>query len=278
MDITPELAAKATSFRQMHLRDRILILPNPWDRGTARLLQHLGFEAIATTSAGFAHSLGLPDGRVGRDIALAHARDIAECTDLPVSADLENCYSVDPEGVAATVSAATETGVVGCSVEDASGIDATPIYEFSLAVERVVAAVEAARQAGFPFTLTARAEGFLYEQTDLDEIIARLQAFSAAGADVVYAPGIKNIDAIRTIVEAVSVPVNVLARPEFTVAHLEDAGVARVSVGSGLSRAAISTFYGGARELIEAGTFGYGLTGRTDIDLNGILADYAGRR
>jgi 2-methylisocitrate lyase-like PEP mutase family enzyme len=275
MDVTPELIAKATRFRQMHLRDQILILPNPWDRGTARLLQHLGFEAMATTSAGFANSLGLPDGAVGRDAALAHARDIACCTDLPVSADLENCYSVDPEGVAATVTAATETGIVGCSVEDATGIDTAPIYEFDLAVERVAAAVEAARQAMFPFTLTARAEGFLYGQTGLDEIIARLQAFEAAGADVVYAPGIRDIDTIRTIVRAVSVPVNVLARPGFTVARLEEMGVARVSVGSGLSRAAMSTFYVGAREVVEAGTFGYGLPARMDIDLNDIFADDA---
>lgn len=148
-----------------------------------------------------------------------------------MSADLENCYAVDPEGVAATVAAAADTGVVGCSIEDASGIDAAPIYGFGRAVERVAAAVEAARKADFPSTLTARAEGFLYGQTHLDEIIARLQAFATAGADVVYAPGIRDIDSIRTIVAAVSVPVNVLARPEFTVAQLEEVGVARVKIG-----------------------------------------------
>jgi len=273
MDVTPELIAKATRFRQMHLRDQILILPNPWDRGTARLLQHLGFEAMATTSAGFANSLGLPDGAVGRHAALAHARDIAASTDLPVSADLENCYSTAPEGVAATVTAATGTGMVGCSIEDATGRPGNPIYEFDLAVERVIAAVEAARRAKFPFTLTARAEGLLYGQTDLDEIFTRLQAFAAAGADVVYAPGIKDVESIRTIVRSVSIPVNVLARPEFTVGQLEEIGVSRVSVGSGLSRAAYGVFHAGARELIDHGTFGYGLPRRIDIDFNGIFAD-----
>lgn len=275
MDVTTALTAKATRFRDMHLRGQILILPNPWDPGTARLIEHLGFEAMATTSAGFAHSRGLPDGGVGKEAALAHAAEIAASTSLPVSADLENCFSPDPDGVGATVAAAIETGIVGCSVEDATGIQSRPIYNFDLAVERVAAAVAVAQQADFPFTLTARAEGFLYGQTDLNEIIARLQAFEAVGADVVYAPGIKDIGEIATIVAAVSVPVNVLAQPEFTVHALEEIGVARVSVGSGLARTAFGAFYTGAQELIENGMFGYGLPGRPDLDLNGIFSGNA---
>lgn len=271
MDITPDLISKATRFREMHHRPEILLLPNPWDPGTARLLEHLGFEAMATTSAGFAHSRGMPDGAVPRRQALEHAADIAASTDLPVSADLENCYSDEPAGVAASVADATRIGIVGCSVEDASGDASNPIYDFGLAVARVEAAVEAVEAAGFPFTLTARAEAFLYGRPDLDEVIARLQAFAAAGADVVYAPGISDLDSIRTLVAAVSVPVNVLALPSFTVDVLQEIGVARVSVGSGLSRAAYGTFYAGAGELLDEGTFGYGE--RKDVDFNGIFAD-----
>ena len=150
MDMTPEFLAKARRFREMHLRPEILVLPNPWDKGTTRLLEHLGFEAVATTSAGFAHSQGMPDGAVTRDAALDHAAEIASVTGLPVSADLENCYSDEPGGVASTVAAATDTGIVGGSIEDASGDADSPIYEFGLAVDRVVAAVEAARRAAFP--------------------------------------------------------------------------------------------------------------------------------
>jgi 2-methylisocitrate lyase-like PEP mutase family enzyme len=274
VDVT-DTHAKATRFREMHLRPEVLVLPNPWDIGTARLLQHLGFEALATTSAGFAHSVGRPDGGVSRVAALAHAADLAATTDLPVSADLENCFADDPAGVAATVVAATETGVVGCSVEDATGRTNDPIYDFELAVERVTAAVEAAKSAGFPFTVTARAENFLHDRPDLEDTIARLQAFAAAGADVVYAPGISEPKDVAMVVESVSVPVNVLALPGMTVAQLEDLGVARVSIGSGLSRAAFGAFYAGATELIERGTFGYGWKERPFVDLNGIFQMWA---
>lgn len=273
--MTAALRDKADRFREMHHRDQILMLPNPWDVGTARLLAHLGFEALATTSAGFAHSRGRPDGAVGRVEALEHAAVIAASTNLAVSADLENCFADDPAGVKATIAAATATGIVGCSIEDATGRPDDPIYEFDLAIERVTAAVESARGAGFPFTLTARAENFLHGRPDLDDTIARLQAFEEAGADVVYAPAVSDLGGIRAIVEAVSVPVNVLALPTFTVSDLQGLGVARVSIGSGLSRAAYCAFYAGAVELMTDGTFGYGWTERPDVDLNGIFDDWA---
>lgn len=276
MDVTAVLHDKATRFREMHVRDKILVLPNPWDVGTARLLTHLGFEALATTSAGFAHSQGQPDGGVGRVRTLEHAAMIAASTDLPVSADLENCFSDDPAGVAATIAAATDTGIVGCSIEDATGRPEDPIYDFDLAVARVAAAVESASGAGFPFTLTARSENFLHERRDIGDTIARLQAFAAAGADVVYAPGIDDAGSIATIVKSVSIPVNVLALPGMTVAGLQELGAARVSIGSGLSRAAFSAFYAGATELAEQGTFGYSWSGRPAVDLNGIFDNGSG--
>lgn len=275
MDVAP-LAEKASRFRGFHLRAEILVLPNPWDVGTARLLEHLGFEALATTSAGLAHSKGLPDGGVGRVAALDHAATLAAATGLPVSADLENCFADDPSGVAATIAAATEIGVVGCSIEDATGRPDDPIYEFELAVERVAAAVEAAHGVGFPFTLTARAENYLHERPNLTDTVARLQAFAAAGADVVYAPGVSAPSDIEVIVESVPVPVNVLALPNMTVAGLEKLGVARVSVGSGLSRAAFSAFYAGAVELSDHGTFGYGWQELPPVDLNGIFSTWQG--
>ncbi len=269
--------SKAEAFHQMHRRDQILVLPNPWDVGSARLLEHLGFEALATTSAGFAHSQGKPDGQVGRDAALAHAADIAAATSLPVSADLENCFADDPSGVAATVSAAAGIGIVGCSVEDATGDPAKPIYDFDLAVERVTAAVAAANEASFKFTLTARAENYLHGRPDLADTIARLQAFADAGASVAYAPGITAMTEIRELVAAVPIPVNVLAMPGMTVGELESVAVARVSIGSGLARAAMSTFYAGAREIVEKGSFGYGLSEPSTVDLNGIFSAWADR-
>jgi 2-methylisocitrate lyase-like PEP mutase family enzyme len=269
VDIT--LHDKGATFREMHLRSEILVLPNPWDVGTSRLLEHLGFEALATTSAGFAHSMGRPDGEIDRSAALRHAAAIAGCTALPVSADLENCFADNPVGVATTIAAAIETGIVGCSIEDATGRPDDPIYEFSLAVERVEAAVETAKNAGFPFTLTARAEGFLHGRPDLEDAVRRLDAFAAAGANVVYAPGISDTAAISTVVESVEVPVNVLALPGMTVNGLQQLGVARVSVGSGLSRAAFAAFYAGAQELISEGTFGYGWPDRPIVPLNEIF-------
>jgi 2-methylisocitrate lyase-like PEP mutase family enzyme len=235
------------------------IIPNPWDGGSARILAGLGFQALATTSAGFAFSLGRRDGMVTRDEVLAHCRAIVEATDLPVSADLEKCFGDDPKTVAETIRLAAATGIVGGSVEDASGDDNHPIYDHTLAVERVAAAVEAARALPFPFTLTARAENFLHGRRDLDDTIRRLQTFAAAGADVLYAPGLPSLEAIKSVCAAVAPrPVNALPGIKglaFSVAELEAAGVRRISLGSVLSRVALGGLLAAAREMQEKGTF-----------------------
>jgi 2-methylisocitrate lyase-like PEP mutase family enzyme len=237
------------------------IIPNPWDAGSARILAGLGFEALATTSAGFAFSIGRRDGGVTRDEVLAHCRSIAEATDLPVAADLENCFGDDPKTVAATIHLAAATGLVGGSVEDSSGDDRRPIYDHSLAVERVAAAVEAARALPFPFTLTARTENFLHGRPDLDDTIRRLQAFAAAGADVLFAPGLRSLEAIKTVCAAVAPrPVNVLAGIKglaFPVAELAAAGVRRISLGGSLTRLAFGALIAAAREMREKGTFSF---------------------
>lgn len=260
MNTSNDTAEKAARFAELHQRPGAFVLPNPWDVGTARLLHGLGFEALATTSAGMAYALGRPDGEgaVTRDEAIAHARSLVEATPLPVSADLENCFGDDAETVAETVSMAAEAGLAGCSVEDATGDRARPIYDFGHAVERVAAAVEAARSVGRPFVLTARSENFLHNRPDLDDTIARLQAFEAAGADVLFAPGLADMESIRAVCAAVSCPVNVvmgLAGGAFSVDQLGDAGVKRVSLGSSLSRAALGGFLRAAREVRESGTF-----------------------
>lgn len=235
------------------------IIPNPWDAGSARILAGLGFEALATTSAGFAFSLGRQDGAVTRDEVLTHCRSIADATDLPVAADLENCFGDDPKTVAETIRLAGATGLVGGSVEDASGDDRHPIYDHKLAVERVAAAVEAAQALPFPFTLTARAENFLHGRPDLTDTIRRLQAFAEAGAHVLYAPGLPSLDAIKKVCDAVAPrPVNALAGMKgraFSVAHLAGAGVRRISLGGVLSRVAYSALISAAQEMKEQGTF-----------------------
>jgi 2-methylisocitrate lyase-like PEP mutase family enzyme len=235
------------------------IIPNPWDAGSARILAGLGFEALATTSAGFAFSLGRRDGTVTRDEVLAHCRSIVEATDLPVAADLEKCFGDDPKTVAETIRFAASTGLAGGSVEDASGDDRKPIYDLGLAVERVAAAVEAARGLPFPFTLTARTENFLNGRTDLDDTIRRLQAFAEVGADVLYAPGLPSLEAIKTLCAAVAPrPVNALAGIKglaFPVTELAAAGVRRISLGGSLSRLAFGALIGAAREMKEKGTF-----------------------
>jgi 2-methylisocitrate lyase-like PEP mutase family enzyme len=251
---------KAQRFRLLHQQPGGFIIPNPWDAGTAVILTSLGFEALATTSAGLAFALGLRDGGgLTRDAAIANVRAIAGASELPVSADLENCYADDPEAAARTLVLAAEAGAVGGSIEDASGDPAKPIYDFDLAVERVAAAVEAVRRLPFPFTLTARAENFLQGRQDLDDTIRRLQAFERAGADVLYAPALPGLDAIRTVCSSVGKPVNVLAgaRQTHTVAELIEAGAKRISVGSGLNRAALGAFLRAARELRQAGTVGF---------------------
>jgi 2-methylisocitrate lyase-like PEP mutase family enzyme len=255
---------KATRFRALHDGPGTFVIPNPWDAGSARILAALGFKALATTSAGFAFTLGRRDGEglVSRDEMLAHCRTIVEATDLPVSADLENCFGDDPETVAETIRMAAAVGLVGGSVEDATGDSSRPIYDFGHAVERVAATVEAARSLPFPFTLVARAENFLHGRPDLDDTIRRLQAFAAAGADVLYAPCLPGLDAIRTVCAAVSPkPVNALAARKddgLTVENLAAAGVRRISVGSALNRAAFGAFLRAAREIQEKGTFSFG--------------------
>jgi 2-methylisocitrate lyase-like PEP mutase family enzyme len=258
--MTASQTEKANLFRALHQRPGAFVIPNPFDAGTARILAGLGFEALATTSAGCAFSLGRRDGAITRDEALGHAEAIVGATPLPVSADLENGFGDAPEAVALTVRGAGEAGLVGCSIEDASGDPARPIYDFSHAVERVAAAVEAARSMPFPFTLTARAENLLHGRLDLDDTIARLKAFEAAGADVLYAPGLREVEPIRTVCATVSRPVNVLAGlgpTPLSVAQLAAAGVRRISLGSALSRVALGAFLDAAREIKEQGTFGF---------------------
>ncbi|MDO8477651.1 MAG: isocitrate lyase/phosphoenolpyruvate mutase family protein [Candidatus Rokubacteria bacterium] len=255
-------AEKSAAFRALHERPGAFVIPNPWDAGTARLLASLGFEALATTSLGLANSLGRADGTgaVSRDEVLANCRAIAGATDLPVNADLENCYADEPEAAAGMIRLAAEAGVVGGSIEDATGDPLNPIYDFELAVERVRAAAEAARSLPTPFMLTARAENFLHGRRDLDDTVRRLRAFEAAGAEVLYAPGLRDLASIRTVTAAVGKPVNVVmsaADPSITVAQLALAGVKRISVGGALSRLALAAFLKGAREMKEQGSFTY---------------------
>lgn len=255
-------AEKAVRFRAMHERAGAFVVPNPWDAGTARLLASLGFEALATTSAGLAFALGRRDaeGAVTRDEALANVRAIAGAVDLPVSADLEDGFDPAPGGLARTIRLAVEAGAVGGSIEDTTGDRDRPIRGLADAVERVATAAGAARGLPFPFTLTARAENFLHGRPDLDDTIRRLRAFEAAGADVLYAPGLPDLAAIRAVCAAVARPVNVvagLAGPRFTVEELAAAGVRRVSLGSALSRAALGGLLRAAREVLDRGTFSF---------------------
>jgi 2-methylisocitrate lyase-like PEP mutase family enzyme len=252
------LSAPAQRFLDLHHGDRPLLLPNPWDAGSARLLAALGFEALATTSSGHAATLGRLDGNVTLDEALDHASAIVAATDLPVSADLEHGFADDPDGVADTVRRAAATGLAGCSIEDSTGRADDPIYELAHAVERVEAAAGAAHAGDAGIVLTARAENHLHGRADLADTIARLQAFQAAGADVLYAPGLSQLDDIRAVVQAVDRPVNVLAVPGGpTVGQLAEVGVARVSVGGGFAYVALGAVVEAAQELREAGTYGF---------------------
>jgi 2-methylisocitrate lyase-like PEP mutase family enzyme len=244
------------AFRKLH-ESGCFALPNPWDIGSAKYLQHLGFKALATTSAGFAFSRGLADGSVGRDLMLGHIAAILEAVDLPVNADFENGYADDPEELAANVTLCVETGVAGLSIEDNSGRKDRPLYDLDLAVERIKAAREAIGSSGV--VLTARAECFLVGIDDIDEVIRRLTAYTNAGADCLYAPGIKERDHIKKIVEAVAPkPVNLLisAPGGLTMRDAEELGVRRVSVGGALARAAWGGFIGAAKQLAEQGSFG----------------------
>ena len=251
-------AQKAARFLELHRPGNPLLLPNPWDQGTAKLLASLGFEALATTSSGFAASVGRLDGKVSRDEALAHAAAIVAATSLPVSADLENCFADDPAEVAHTVALAAQTGLAGCSVEDFSGDEDAPIYDFGLAAERAAAAAQSAHSGTDRLVLTARAENSLHGRPDLADTIARLQAYQAAGADVLYAPGLTSLADIRQVVRAVDRPVNVLAmRGVPPVSELAEAGVSRISVGGAFAYAALGALIDAATELRDKGTYGY---------------------
>jgi 2-methylisocitrate lyase-like PEP mutase family enzyme len=267
-------AEKGLTFHALHQRDRAFIIPNPWDIGTARLLAHLGFEALATTSAGYAFSIGQRDNTIGRDAMLAHVAAIASATDLPVSGDLENGFGDAPEIAAETIRLAAAAGLVGGSIEDSTGRAEHPIYEKEHAVERVRAAVEAARSLRFSFMLTARCENYLCGRPDLKDTIERLQSYQEAGADVLYAPGLTSRDDIAAVVSSVDRPVNVvmgLQGVQLSLADLSAIGVKRVSVGSALSRAALGAFLRAAREMREHGTFSFAEDAISYRDITALL-------
>jgi 2-methylisocitrate lyase-like PEP mutase family enzyme len=251
-------ADKARRFLDLHVPGEPLLMPNAWDAGSAKLLASLGFEALATTSSGHAATLGRLDGSVTRDEALAHAAAIVAAVDVPVSADLENCFADEPEGVAETIRGARAAGLAGCSIEDFTGDADEPIYPIGLAADRVRAAAAAAHEGGVHLVLTARSENYLHGRPDIEDTVARLQAFQEAGADVLYAPGIKDPDALRRITSALQRPVNALALGGApAVSELASLGVARVSVGGAFAFAALGAVVQAAEELREHGTYGY---------------------
>ncbi|HKA81400.1 MAG TPA: isocitrate lyase/phosphoenolpyruvate mutase family protein [Xanthobacteraceae bacterium] len=268
-----EQAEKAATFRALHERSGAFVIPNPWDAGTARLLAALGFEALATTSLGLANMLG--SGQVGLDDMIENCRVIAAATGLPVNVDLENCGADEPAPAAEAIRRASEAGAVGGSIEDATGDPSRPIYDFTLAVERVQAAAEVAHALPVPFLLTARAENYVVGRADLDDTIRRLQAFEAVGADVLYAPGLKDLATVRTVVASVTKPVNVVMThldPTVTAAQLSDAGVKRISVGGSLSRFALAAFLRAAREMKEQGAFTFVRDAAPSKDLKAAFA------
>jgi 2-methylisocitrate lyase-like PEP mutase family enzyme len=259
---SPRQAERAEAFRALHAGGPFVI-PNPWDGGSARVLEALGFRALATTSSGFAFTLGRRDGEATLDDVAAHVVALTDATALPVSVDLENGYGREPEAAANAVRRVAEAGAVGGSIEDWD--PESGLYEPTFAVERVAAAVEAAQSLPFPFTLTARAENHLRGNPDLDDTIARLQAFEAVGADVLYAPGLRTVDEVKAVCEAVSQPVNVLARPDLPMAQLVEAGAKRVSVGGALTWTAVQAFASAAEAIFERGDFS-GLAGSPPLD------------
>jgi 2-methylisocitrate lyase-like PEP mutase family enzyme len=251
---------KAARFRTLHEGPGAFVIPNPWDAGSARVLAALGFQALATSSGAQAGVLGRRDGKVNRDEALAHCKAIVEATDLPVSADLEKCFADDPKQAAETIRLAAGVGLIGGSIEDATGDPGRPLFDLGQATERVAAAVQVARGLGFPFTLTARTESFLRGNPDLDDVIRRLQAFEKAGADVLMAPGLPDLAAVKAVCGALSKPVNFMAGikgKSFSVAELQAAGVRRISLATSLYRTAMSALVDAAREVKDKGTLGY---------------------
>lgn len=265
---------KAISFRKLHEAPDLFVIPNPWDVGSALLLAGLGFQALATSSAASAAVLGKRDHGLTRGEALAHSRAIVDAVDLPVSADLGNGFGDKPEVVAQTVRLAAEAGLVGCTIEDATGDPDSPLYEFPLAVERISAAAEAARELDFPFILTARAHNFLYASPSMDEAIRRLQAFENAGADVLFAPGLPDIAAVRTVCAAVSKPFNFMVGIKgrsFSVSELAAAGVKRISLATALYRVAMTGLLDAVREVKERGEFGFVDRCLTTTELNKLM-------
>jgi 2-methylisocitrate lyase-like PEP mutase family enzyme len=248
----------AERFLALHHRGRPLLMPNAWDRGSAKLLASLGFEALGTTSSGFAATLGRLDGSVTRDEAIEHGAALVDAVDVPVSADLENCFADDPAGVAETIALAVAAGLAGCSVEDFTGDRDAPIYDTDLSRERVAAAAEAAHRGPVHLVLTARAENYLHGRADLADTIARLQSYEEAGADVLFAPGVTSRADLETLMREVSLPVNVLPSPGApSIAELAELGVGRVSVGGSFAFAALAAVVEAARELLDEGTYGF---------------------
>jgi 2-methylisocitrate lyase-like PEP mutase family enzyme len=268
-------ADKAHAFRALHERKGTFIIPNPWDIGSAKILAHLGFEALATTSMGFAFSIGRRDNCVDRSEVIAHVAAIASATDLPISADLENGFGDSPEIAAETIRLAAQAGAVGGSIEDSTNRPESPIYDFQHSVDRVKAAVSAARGQPFPFTLTARAENYLHGRADLADTIKRLQAYQDAGADVLYAPGLRTKEDIAAVVSSVNRPVNVLMGLQgvlLSVADLSALGAKRISVGSALARAALGAFMRAAIEMRDQGTFTFSNDAAKSADVTAIFA------
>ncbi len=249
-------AQKAQAFKTLHEREETFIIPNPWDAGSARLMQGLGFKALATTSAGFAQSLGKLDGQISVDEKLEHCRALCAATDIPVSADFENGFADSPEEAAANLVKVAGAGVVGGSIEDYSG---SGIYDFELAVERIAACAEAVSQLSFPFTFTARAENLLRGVDDLDDTIKRLQAFEGAGADVLYAPGLSNIDQVKQVLDSVKKPINVLFAfmPDVSLEQYAELGVRRISLGSALANFASGAILTASKQMLTSGGFGW---------------------
>ena len=251
---------KRLRFRELHERKSLFVMPNPWDVGTSRILASKGFEALATTSAGMSFALGIPEGTGSFHQTLDHCRLLVDSTDLPVSADLENGYGASPAEVSDCILAAAQTGLAGGSIEDHTRDKQNPIYDFEHSVERIAAAVEAGRSVSDNFIITARAENYCWHRIDLDDTIKRLQAYEAAGADVLYAPGLPDLDAIKLVCSSLSKPVNIvmgMAGATWSVKQLQDAGVKRISVGSALARAAFGAFVTAADEIQAQGSFGF---------------------
>lgn len=274
--MTMNQTEKASRFQELHKRPGAFLIANPWDGGSARILAGLGFKALATSSGAAAATFGRRDGRLSREETLASARSIVQATDLPVSADLESGFGHSPAAAAEIVRMAAEVGVVGCSIEDSTGHPDRPLYDIQLAAERVSAAVEAARSLPFYFTLTARAENFVRGKPDLDDAIRRLQAYERAGADVMFAPALPDLAAVRAVCSAVSKPVNFMTGirgKSFTLAQLLEAGVKRISFASSLYRAAMTGLIEAASEAKQRGTFGYLEKTLTTAELNKFLPE-----